>query len=188
MQKKGAILMGMAKLNIWISGIDNPCAIDSRTWYVTIYDCDGNVLQWCGKRYVVLPARCGHLEVEVPPGCYRINAVWSFFPVGGVFYVNHFTDSAIIQASCDQHVCVKLFNPSIHRCGIIFLRAVRDLVEQKAIGQNVAKPVEQAVNNLLEFIPRPIKGFELDHLDEIEKLVRQQEDKDTDQRDEKGNC
>jgi hypothetical protein len=80
-----------------------------------------------------------------------------------------------VQACCDQHVCVTLFNPSAHRCGTIFLRAVRDLVEQKAIKPDVAQPVEQAINRLLQFIPRPARGFELDHLDEIEKLVREQE-------------
>ena len=167
--------MGLARLNIWISGTDDPCAVDNRTWYVTIYDCDGNVLDWCGRRYVVIPARCGHLEVEVPPGCYRVNAVWSFSFAGGIFYVNHLTDSAIVHTCCDQHVCVKLFNPSTHRCGTIFLRAVRDLVAQKAIKPDVAQPVEQAINRLLQFLPRPAKGFELDDLDEIEKLVREQE-------------
>lgn len=89
--------MGMAKLNIFVSGIDDPCGLDDRTWYVTIYDCDGNVLEWCGKRYVVLRAECGHLEVEVPPGCYYIKAVWNFTVVkpGFIYRVNHFTDAAI---------------------------------------------------------------------------------------------
>lgn len=170
--------MGMAKLNIWVSAIDDPCSIDNRTWYVTIYNCDGKVLEWCGRRFVVMPARCGHLEVEVPPGCYRINAVWSFAVAGGVIYVNHFTDSAVVRACCDHHQCVTLFNPSIHRCGTIFLRAVRDLVLQKGINQEIAQPVEQAVNRLLAATPRPFRGFELDILDEIEKLVREQEKPD----------
>jgi hypothetical protein len=167
--------MGMAKLNIWVSALDDPCGFDNRTWYVNIYDCDGNILQWCGRRYVVIPARCGHLEIEVPPGCYRINAVWSFAFAGGVFYVNHFTDSAIVCACCDDHVCVKLFNPSVHRCGVIFLRAVRDMLEQKAVKPDVARAVETAVGNFLQFIPPPVKGFELPLLDEMEKLVREQE-------------
>jgi hypothetical protein len=167
--------MGMAKLNIWVSATDDPCSIDNRTWYVTIYNCDGKVLEWCGRRYVVLPARCGHLEIDVPPGCYRINAVWSFSFGAGVFYVNHFTDSAVVQACCDQHVCVTLFNPSIHRCGTILLRAVDDIVMQKGINAEIAQPVHQAVNRLLAATPRPFRGFELDHLDEIEKLVRAQE-------------
>lgn len=167
--------MGMAKLNIWVTAIDDPCTIDNRTWYVTIYKCDGKVLEWCGKRYVVMPARCGHLEVEVPPGCYRINAVWSFSVAGGVIYVNHFTDSTVVQACCDEHLCVTLFNPSIHRCGTIFLRAVQDLVQQNAINQELAQPVQQAVQRLLAATPRPFRGFELDILDEIEKVVREQE-------------
>jgi hypothetical protein len=67
--------MSTSKLNVWVSELDEPCRISNRTWYVTIYTCDGKPLEWCGKRYVVLPARCGHLEVEVPPGCYTISAV-----------------------------------------------------------------------------------------------------------------
>lgn len=170
--------MGMTKMNIWVSAMDNPCGIDDkRTWYVTIYDCDGNVLEWCGKKYVVLPAKCGHLEVEVPPGCYYIKAVWSYSIAGGIFYVNHFTDAAIVQACCDQTVCVKLFNPSLHRCGTIVLRAIKNLVQQKAIKPEIARIHEGALNAVLAVVPRPLKGFELDHLDEIEKMVREQEGK-----------
>ena len=169
--------MGMSKLNIWVSGLDDPCTIDDRTWYVTIYRCDGSVLEWCDRKYVVLPAPCGHLEVDVPPGCYRIIAVWSFSILGGIYYVNHFTDSAVVQACCDEHVCVTLFNPSIHRCGTIFVRAVRDLVAQDGVDRQLADGVERAVDNLLAALPPPPGTFELAHLDEIEKLVREQEGK-----------
>ena len=119
--------MGLSKLNVWVSDTDDPCSVSDRTWYVTIFDCDGNVLQWGGKNYVVMQAPFGHLEVDVPPGCYYIKAVWSFWLLQGpriAYRVNHFTDAAIVQVCCDQHVCVKLFNPSIHRCGHIFVRAV----------------------------------------------------------------
>jgi hypothetical protein len=167
--------MGMAKLNIWVSGTDDPCSIDNRTWYVTIYNCDGKVLQWCNRQYVVMPAKCGHLEVEVPPGCYLIRAVWSFKAVGGVFYVNHFTDAAIVCACCDEKACVTLFNPSLHRCGTIVVRAIRDVVQQKGIKDATARNAEAALNALLAEVPKPAKGFELDHLDELERMVRQQE-------------
>lgn len=164
--------MGMAKLNIWVSAIDDPCGVDDRTWYITIFDCNGKVLEWCGKRYVVLPAKCGHLEVDVPPGCYYIKGVWSFRIGQGVIYVNHFTDAAIVQACCEKTVCVKLFNPSIHRCGTIFLRAVNDLVMQKAILPEAARLAENGVNAVLNNVPRPLRGFELDNMDEIEKKVK----------------
>lgn len=166
--------MGMAKLNIWVSGTDDPCSIDNRTWFITIYNCDGKVLEWCNKRYVVLPAKCGHLEIDVPPGCYLIRAVWSFVFAGGIFYVNHFTDAAIVCACCDEKACVTLFNPSLHRCGTIVVRAIRDALQQKGIKPETAKNAETALTALLAEVPKPAKGFELDHLDEIEKLVRQQ--------------
>jgi len=169
--------MGMARLNVWVSAIDDPCGFDSRTWYITIFDCNGDVLNWCNKRFVVLPAECGHLEVEIPPGCYYIKAVWSYKWGNGFYYVNHFTDAAIVQAVCDQTACVKLFNPSIHRCGKIIVWAAKDLVNQKVIRPDVARRHEAALNEVLANVPAPMKGFELDIMDEIEKLVKEQEQK-----------
>ena len=131
------------------------------------------VLEWCGRRYVVIPAKCGHLEIEVPPGCYYIKAVWGYRQVGSVYYVNHFTDAAIVQACCDQHVCVKLFNPSIHRCGTIVVRAINDLVAQKVVKPHIAEKQEAAMMEVLATVPAPAKKFELGHLDEIEKLMRE---------------
>ena len=67
-----------------------------------------------------------------------------------------------------------LFNPSLHRCGTIVVRAIRDALQQKGIKPETAKNAETALTALLAEVPKPAKGFELDHLDEIEKLVRQQ--------------
>ncbi|MBI2871915.1 MAG: hypothetical protein HYY00_01850 [Chloroflexi bacterium] len=169
--------MGLAKINVWVSAMDDPCGVANRVWYITIYDCDGNVLQWCGKKYVVLPAPCGHLEVEVPPGCYYIKGVWGYTVVrpGFEYRVNHFTDAAIVQACCEETACVKLFNPSAHRCGSIIVRAVADLLKQKLVKPETARKVNQAMEELLAQLPRPIKEFELGHMDEIEKLVQEQE-------------
>ena len=175
----------MAKLNVFVSAIDDPCGLDNRTWYVTIYDCDGNVLEWCGKRYVVLRAKCGHLHVEVPPGCYYVKAVWGFTVVtpGLVYRVNHFTEGAIVTACCEETTCVKLFNPSAHRCGYIYVRALRDLVAQKAVQPELAKPVDEgivAINRALEKLDGTPPPFEMDpdHEKEIERLVTQQEKKE----------
>ncbi len=167
--------MGLAKLNVFVSGMDDPCSVDSRTWYVTIYDCDGNVLQWGGHKYVVMAAPYGHLEVMVPPGCYYIKAVWGFVVVvpGQVFRVNHFTDAAIVQTCCEKTTCVKLFNPSVHRCGYIYVRALRDLVAQKAIKPEIMRQAEAAILAVLEQVPRPVKEFELGHEEEIINLVKE---------------
>ena len=169
--------MGLSKLNVFVSGIDDPCSVDNRTWYITIYNCDGSVLDWCGKRYVVMKAPCGHLEVKVPPGCYYVKAVWGFTVVlpGLVYRANHFTDAGIVTLCCDQHACVKLFNPSAHRCGYIYVRALRDLVAQKAIGGDLVENVGAAVDEINKQIGRPAQLFELGHEEEIRKLVDKQE-------------
>ncbi|MFH2055074.1 MAG: hypothetical protein ABIJ61_03875 [bacterium] len=169
--------MGLATLNVFVSGIDDPCTVDPRTWYVTIYDCDGNVVEHCGRRYVVLPAKCGHLEVTLPPGCYRVTAVWGFTVVkpGLVYHANHFTDSAIVQVCCNQMTCVKLFNPSAHRCGFIYLRALHDLLAQKAIPPKLVEAAEAAITAINKHLGQPEKPFELGHYEEIVKLVKKQE-------------
>ncbi len=169
--------MGLATLNIWVSGIDDPCGVDNRTWYVTIYNCDGTVLEWCGKRYVVMPALCGHLSVDVPPGCYYIKAVWGYVVVqpGLVYRANHFTDAAIVTACCESHTCVKLFNPSLHRCGYIYVKALQDFAAQGQIGDADVQQAQVAVDAVNAAAAAPVKQFEMGHADEIDRLVREQE-------------
>ena len=169
--------MSFADLNVWVTALDDPCKISSRTWYINIYNCDGSILKWCGRDYAVIPARCGHRHIRVPPGCYRINAVWSFAVGNGFYYVNHFTDSTIVQACCDKPQCVTLFNPSAHRCGRIFLAAVQDAVNQDALPKAVAAEAQAGINGVLEHIPRPIRPFELGIMDELEKRVRKAEER-----------
>ncbi len=166
--------MGMAKLNIFVSGRDDPCGVSNRTWYITIYDCDGNVFEWCGKRYVVMRAKCGHLHVEVPPGCYYVKAVWSYWIISPLLYrVNHFTDAAIVVACCDQTTCIKLFNPSVHRCGNIFVRALQDLVRQKVLKREQVKKVEGVIDEALRCVGEPPKKlFELGHQQDFENLAK----------------
>lgn len=166
--------MGLAKLNVWVSDTDDPCSVSNRIWFVTIYGCDGRVLRWCRRRYFVIPAPCGHVEVELPPGCYRVSAVWGFRPIPGGLWGNHFTDSAIVQVRCGETACVRLFNPSLHRCGRIFLQAIENLQRQNVVGKDVAQPVADAINRLLELAPRPARAFELDLFDEIDKGIARQ--------------
>jgi hypothetical protein len=169
--------MGLSRLNVFVSGIDDPCGVDPRTWYITIYNCDGSVLEYCGRRYVVLRAPCGHLEIDVPPGCYYLKAVWGYTVItpGLVYRANHFTDAGIVTVCCDSHVCVKLFNPSVHRCGYIYVRAVRDLNAAAEINAAQKADVENAVQAVNDIVPAPAKLFELGHEDEIARLVAEQE-------------
>ena len=112
--------MALGRLNVFVSGLDEPCKIDNRTWYITVYDCEGRVLEWCGRRYGVIPARCGHLELELPPGIYTVLGVWGFGVGGGHVFGNHLTDHAIARVGCGEHTCVTLYTPTAHRCGVLF--------------------------------------------------------------------
>lgn len=168
--------MGFAKLNIFISGIDDPCGLDDGEWLISIYDCDGKVLEWCRKKYGSLVAKCGHLEIpEVPPGCYYIRA--RRLSRSTIAYPIAFTDGAIVQTWCEETTCVKLFASSLHRSGYTFTRALRYLARQKVIKPEMARQVERAIRPVLQKLPRPKKEFELGHLDEIERLVRKKKPK-----------
>jgi hypothetical protein len=167
--------MGLAKLNVWISKVGNPCEVSDRTWYVNIYNCEGNILEWCKRRFVVLKAPCGHLEVEVPPGCYVINAVWGYWiDAKDVLHGNHFTHNAIVQATCDKTTCVRLFTPKAHSCGVIFRLAVMDLVRQDLVPRAVANRLNVAMDETLKYTPEPVKKFELGILRELKEVAKEQ--------------
>ncbi len=169
--------MGLAKLDIWVSAMEDPCGVDDENnWYVLIYDCDGRILNWCDQKYYLLPAKCGHLEVGVPPGVYYIRAVWSYSQTGPhEYYCNHFTDAAIVQASEKEMVSVKLFNPSLHRCGYIYASAIRLFMKRKKLPPDFHKEFEEFMNRILKEVPVPKKRFELEHIDNIEEMIAAQE-------------
>ena len=126
--------MSTATLNVWITEIGDPCHIikphaeDEQGWFVHVLDCHGNVLEWCGKPYRDLKAECGHLEIEVPPGCYSVLAshtadgAHSEYPPFG----NRLTHVSIVRVNCGDHACVTLFSPSIWHCGTWFKTAIQD--------------------------------------------------------------
>lgn len=180
--------MGLGRLQVFVSELDDACKVDDRTWYVTLYDCDGKVFEWCGRRYVAVAARCGHVELELPPGCYTVVATWSFaVGPGGIIYGNHFTDHGIAYVCCDQNTCVTLFAPSAHRCGILFDVALR-VMEQRPQGGPPAEVVQRAraaVREVVEYLPRPARPLELGHLEEMLEVIENGREEDDDQDDDK---
>ena len=167
---------GMAVLSISVSAMDEPCKIENtRTWFITVFNCDGTVLNFCDRKYILMPTKCGCLDVDVPPGCYYIKAVWVFREVRPqVYTVNHFTDAAIVQAVCGKTTCVRLFNPHVHRCGYIYGLAVNDLIKQNAIKPDVGNRVLGAVEDVNREIPEPKNKFEIAIEKEIEELMQKQ--------------
>jgi len=113
-------------MNIWVTGFGDPCHIeDKETWFVHILDCEGKPLTYCGKTYAFLPAKCGHLEVDVPPGCYTVFAGHSAQGAGVPPFGNRLTHVAVVRVNCGDHACVTLFSPSMWYCGTWFAHAVQ---------------------------------------------------------------
>ena len=119
--------MTTARLNVWINAIADACHIvDKDTWYVHITDCTGKPLVWCNETYTFREAKCGHLEIDIPPGCYTVFAGHTarkdvqVQPFG-----NRLTHVQVVRANCGDHVCVTLFSPGMPYCGTWFAQAVK---------------------------------------------------------------
>lgn len=118
----------LSKVNFFVSKMHEACKVSERDWYITIFNCDGTLLEFCGRDYIVIKAHCGHAEIKLPPGKYVAVAVWGYFMgADGKYWGNHFTNKAIFQCNSGQHVCCWLYNPSVHECGIIYDTALQDM-------------------------------------------------------------
>jgi hypothetical protein len=161
--------MGVARLNIWVSDIADACGTFRGGGTMTIFDCKG-ILEWpCGRfltpegdwkevpngTYRDLPFRCGHLEVELPPGCYWVVAGY-VSPPGPHIHLNYTTHVGIVEVGCDQTACVKLFNPTIRLCWDWFLIGLRMLAQtgQGGIDPTRVDELEGTVEELLRAAPR----------------------------------
>ncbi len=160
--------MGIGRLNVWISDVADACGTWTGSGRATIFDCDG-ILNWpCGRfrtegtdwqpvpggQYRNLPFRCGHLEAELPPGCYWVVA-GSVTPGSGYIHLNYTTHVGVVQVCCDGHACVKLYNPSLRLCWNWFLAGLRVLaarggdpaINPKTIGEFEARVENEILKN-----------------------------------------
>lgn len=84
--------MGFGKLNIWVR--NTACEVVDRAGHLHVYNCHGKL---------ILPItwfQHGHIEVQVPPGCYIVQA--------GVVYGNIYTDRTMVIVRCGEDICVNL--------------------------------------------------------------------------------
>jgi len=118
----------LSEVNFFISKMHESCKVSERDWYITIFNCDGSLLEFCTRDFIVIKASCGHATIKLPPGKYMAVAVWGYWQgPDGKYWGNHFTHKSIFQVCCGQHACVWLYNPSVHECGIIYDRALQGM-------------------------------------------------------------
>lgn len=146
--------MSTAKLDVWVTAVGEPCKIDMKyQWYVHVLHCNGEILDWCGRRFVNLVTKCGHLEIEIPPGCYSVCATWSPAPAGGAVPTslgNHISHMVIVRANCGDHLCVTLFPPTFHWCSIWWLIAAQDLMKNKLLPQDAREITQKTIESMEE--------------------------------------
>lgn len=152
--------MGLSKLNVWITSQGDPCKIserdehDNRPWVVAIWHCDGDLLTWCGTKYYNMVAKCGHLEVTLPPGTYIVRAADGMaLNPNGQITGNHWTDHGVVTVCCGETACITLYAPSAHSCGIGFLTVLERMLKAKRLPADIGNAAVAALKKVLEKIP-----------------------------------
>ena len=157
--------MSTANLNIWITQRGDPCRIATTEHFVYVLECcTGKPLRWCDKVYSGLRTKCGHLELEIPPGCYIVGAVESTAgipPLG-----NCLTHIAMVRANCGDHACVTLFDPSLHLCGTWLGAAINTYVAGTHGGPPLNRDLVAVLQNAGAAVNKMLQVIEKDPLSE----------------------
>lgn len=198
--------MSTATLNIWITNLGEPCTVANdpglpEPWVIAVSHCDGRVLNWSEGRYRYhhedrwipigvhtpsggvagywydsIPTRDGHVEIELPPGCYVVRGSMHTWFLNGVLYGNWATDHAIVQASCGDDVCATLYAPSAPACWIpLFEFVLPLLIKNKIIDQEQG---EAAIRVMRETIrPEAASRFERAEFETLRRAFEQMDKK-----------
>jgi hypothetical protein len=167
-------------------------------WRVAVANCDGQVVNWSEGRYrlhhedkwipipkhtppggtvagwwyEMIPTRDGHVEIEVPPGCYTVVGSMHTWFDHGVLYGNWATDRAIVQGCCGDDVCVRLYASSFQPCHVILFEFVLPmLVRNKAITAAEGNAAIEAMKKLHK--PEQLSPFEKGYLDLLRRQYAQ---------------
>ena len=145
--------MGMGRLNVWIHDRHSPCKISDESWLVNITYCSGEILEWCGKNFGFLDAKCGHLV-------YAFQLIWlppSQFPF---FRETHF---GIVMVECDASACVQLYFPTLRQIVRQSDSAANILASERGPTAEIAKHLADAARALLEQLPKTGYDEALEH-------------------------
>lgn len=167
-------------------------------WSVAVAHCNGKVLNWSEGRYrfrkddpwipipkhtppglneagwwyEMVPTRDGHVELEVPPGCYVVVGSMHTWFVNGGLRGNWATDRAVVTACCGEDVCATLYASSMQPCNVILYEFVIPmLVRQGAIKPAAAEEATRAMKAL--YNPDELSDFERGQLDLLRRAYAQ---------------
>lgn len=194
--------MSTATLNVWITNLGDPCTIANdpglqKPWVVAVAHCDGRVLNWSEGRYRhhredewipihqhpgsggttgwwynSIPTRDGHVEIEVPPGCYVVRATMHSWFINGLLYGNWATERAVVQACCGDDVCTTLYAPSAIACSVpLFQFVIPLLVRNQIIKREEADRAVKAMKAI--FNPEAASAYEREEFETLRRAFEQ---------------
>jgi hypothetical protein len=168
-------------------------------WSVAVLHCDGKVVNWSEGRYrfhrddpwtkiqfhvpaggtaggwfyEMIPTRDGHVEIELPPGCYVVRGSMHTWFAGGVLYGNWATDRAVVQACCGHDVCLTLYAPTAQACVIPILEHVLPLFVKNKIG---GPEVQRAIDAMRALVkPEQMSNYERGEAEMLKRAFAQME-------------
>jgi hypothetical protein len=162
-------------------------------WSVAVSHCNGRVVNWSEGRYrhhhddkwtaipyhtpsggtpgwwyEMIPTRDGHVEIELPPGCYVVRGTMHSWFVHGLLYGNWATERAITQVTCGQDACVTLYAPSAPACSIpLFQFVIPLLVQRQIIGREEGERAIEALKAV--FRPEAASAFEREEFETLRR-------------------
>lgn len=194
--------MSTSILNVWITNLGEPCTIANdvdlpHAWVVAVSHCDGRVVNWSEGRYrfhrderfrhIVnhtppggkpgwwydqIPTRDGHVEIELPPGCYVVRATMHSWFVNGKLFGNWATERSIVQACCGRDVCTTLYAPSAIACSVpLFDFVLPLLVRQQIVGKAEAERAVEALRAV--FRPDAASRYERAEFETLRRAFEQ---------------
>jgi hypothetical protein len=165
--------MGMAKLNVWVRDKDFPCRPDMRwIWSVDVFVCDGRPLEWCGTTYYgAHRTRHGHVEIELPPGCYIVRA-----RTGSKGHHNLFTHMTMVVVGCGETACVNLVPPGAWTCGVQFNMALEFQARIGNVPRDLAERAIEANRAIVEYLPKD--RFPIEEAEPVEAILRMAEEEE----------
>jgi len=120
----------------------------------------------------MIPTRDGHVEIELPPGCYTVVGSMHTWFVNSILRGNWATDRAVVQACCGDDVCVTLYASSMQPCNVILFEFVIPLlIRNKAIKPAEGEAAIKALRALHN--PEELSDFERGYLDLLRRSYAQ---------------
>jgi len=156
--------MGLGTLNVWVHDEGNPCRMSDEVWLVNVTYCSGLLVEWCGKTYGFIEAKCGHTEIELPPGCYIVYALQLLFVPGSKFPFFRSTHFGMVMVECDCTACVHLYTPTYRQVIRPVGDVARTLVEKQGVPPEKAEQLAKAANAVLENLAKTVQDAALEQL------------------------